>query len=118
MADDRARETMQTLANRGSVHARFLHIQVKAIRTTGSRAMKLYLVKTARPSASPSKAAFRVVEVALAEKLSKRKSTRTNSGIVFQSVPIVAAWMIRTGKKVRKPTKAKRTKGDAKRRSM
>src|SRR5256885_15443264 len=100
MAEGNAREIAQMLANRRRFQARFVPIQMKTANTIGSKAMKLYLVKTDRPSANPSNAAFLGVDVSSLENRLKRKSTRTNSGMVMQSVPIVAAWMTRTGRNV------------------
>ena len=92
-------------------------MQMKAMKIAGRRAMKLYFVKTARLSANPSRAAFFKVDVLADKDLSQRKSTSTNRGIVVQSVPIVAAWITRTGRNVRKKTRPKWTGRDANRRS-
>jgi len=59
----------------------------------------------ARPK--PSRAASPLVESFSDRKLSKRKSNSTNNGIVVASVPIVAAWMTRTGRNARRKTMLK-----------
>ncbi len=68
--------------------------------------MKLYFIHTATPKAKPRNAVFGRGERSLSKTLSRTKSSKTNSGTVIESGPIVAAWMTRTGKKTRNKQKA------------
>lgn len=116
MVEESAKARTEMVRKCRGFHPLVRDMQMKIIKIAGSSAIKLYLVKTARPKADPTKAAFCGVEVLSDRNLSKKKRTRTNNGIVVQSVPIVTAWIIRTGKKVRKKMKPKWIRRDANRR--
>jgi len=80
---------------------------IKRRKLAGISAIKLYFVHTATANPKPRKAAFFKVELCSDERLPKRKSRNTNKGIVAESVPMVAAWITRTGRNPRKKTRPK-----------